>query len=155
MELKDGSETEILKATSLLFPRMLAIIRSTLQLHSTTARFPLSFVTLVLIIMIVKWKGVMKVSRRQVKVYVRQFSCIKANMRFTMPCNCSGCWIGWGWGWMNILGVFNTLWHNFVINKPKFELANSVRFTEYLRAIVKSLPPNIYISTSASRFDDT
>ena len=67
-------------------------------------------------------------------------------------------WVGWGgvgWGWMNILGVFNMLWHNFEINKPIFELANTVRFTEYLRAIFKSLPPNIYISTSASRFDDT
>ena len=103
--------------------------------------------------MIVKLKGFMKVSRRRVKVCGRQFSCMKANMRFTMSCNCSGCWMGWGW--MNILGVFNTLWHNFVINKPMFELTNSVRFTEYLRAIFKSLPPNIYISTSASRFDDT
>ena len=55
---------------------------------------------------------------------------------------------------MNILGVFNALWHNFVINKPVIELANSVRFTEYLKVIVKSLPLNIYISTSASRFDD-
>ena len=55
---------------------------------------------------------------------------------------------------MNILGVFNTLWHNFVISKPMFELANSVGFTEYLRAIVKSLPPNIYISTLASRHRD-
>ena len=42
--------------------------------------------------------------------------------------------------------------HNFEINKPMFELANSVRFTEYLRAIFISLPPNIYISTSALRF---
>ena len=42
--------------------------------------------------------------------------------------------------------------HSFEINKPMFELANSVRFTEYLRAIFISLPPNIYISTSASRF---
>ena len=50
------------------------------------------------------------------------------------------------------IGVFNKLWHNFEINKPMFEMANSVRFTEYLRAIFKSLPPNIYISTSASRF---
>ena len=50
---------------------------------------------------------------------------------------------------MNILGVSNTLWHNFVINKLMFEFANSVRFIEYLRAMVKSLPPNIYISTSA------
>ena len=65
----------------------------------------------------------------------------------------SGCWIGWGW--MNILGVFNILWHNFENNKPMFELVNSVRFIEYLRAIFKSLPPNIYISTSASRFDHT
>ena len=56
---------------------------------------------------------------------------------------------------MNILGVFIMLWNTFEINKPMFELANSIRFTEYLRAIVKSLPPNIYISTSASRFDDT
>ena len=56
---------------------------------------------------------------------------------------------------MNILGVSNVLWHIFEINKPMFELANSVRFTEYIRAIFKSLPPNIYISTSASRFDDT
>ena len=46
-------------------------------------------------------------------------------------------------------------WHNFEINQTMFELAISVRFTEYLRAIYKSLPPNIYISTSASRFDDT
>ena len=60
-----------------------------------------------------------------------------------------------GWGWMNILGVFNMLWHNFEINKPMFELANTVRFAEYLRTLSKSLPPNIYISTSASRFDDT
>ena len=59
------------------------------------------------------------------------------------------------WGWMNILGVFNTLWHNCEINKPMFKLANTVRFIKYLRAIFKSLPPNIYISTSASRFDDT
>ena len=36
-----------------------------------------------------------------------------------------------------------------------FKLANSVRFTEYLRTIFKSLPPNSYISISASRFDDT
>ena len=56
---------------------------------------------------------------------------------------------------MNILGVFNTLRHNFVINKPMFELSNTVRVTEYLRAVVQSLPPNIYVSTSASRFDDT
>ena len=56
---------------------------------------------------------------------------------------------------MNILGVFIILWHNCLINKPMFKLANSVRFTEYLRAIVKSLPPNIYILTSASRFDNT
>ena len=62
---------------------------------------------------------------------------------------------GGGGGWMNILGNFHALWHNFVINKPMFELAKSVRFTEYLRVIVKSLPPNIYISTSASKFDDT
>ena len=48
--------------------------------------------------MIVKRKGLMKVSRRQVKVSRRQFSCIKANMRFTMPCNCSGCWMVWGGG---------------------------------------------------------
>ena len=60
-----------------------------------------------------------------------------------------------GWGWMNILGVFNMLRHNFEMNKPMFELVNAVRFIEYLRAIFKSLPPNIYISTSASRFDDT
>ena len=46
-------------------------------------------------------------------------------------------------------------WHTFEINKQIFELAKSVRFTEYLRAIFKWLPPNIYISTSASRFDDT
>ena len=47
--------------------------------------------------MIVKWKSVMKVSRRQVKVSGRQFSCMKA---FTIPCNCSGCWMGWvGGGW--------------------------------------------------------
>ena len=39
---------------------------------------------------------------------------------------------GMGFWWMNILGVFNMLWHNFEINKPMFELANSVRFTEYL-----------------------
>ena len=64
-------------------------------------------------------------------------------------------WMLDGVGWMNILEVLNMLWHNFVINKPMFELANAVRFTEYLRAILKSLPPNIYISTSASRFDDT
>jgi len=38
------------------------------------------------------------VSRWQVKVYRRQISCIKANMRFTMPCICSGCWMGWS-GW--------------------------------------------------------
>ena len=57
--------------------------------------------------------------------------------------------------WMNILGVFNMLWHNFEINKPMFELTNCARFMEYLRAIFTSLPPNIYISTSASRFDDT
>ena len=43
------------------------------------------------------------------------------------------------------------LWHNFEINKPIFEFANSVRFPEYLRAIFKSLPPNIFISISASR----
>ena len=61
---------------------------------------------------------------------------------------------GVGVGWMNILGVVNTLWHYFVINKPMFESANSVRFTEYLRASVKSLPPNICIYTSDSRFDD-
>ena len=60
-----------------------------------------------------------------------------------------------GVGWMNILGVFNTLWHNFEINKPMIEMANTVRFTEYLKTIFKSLPPNSYISTSASRFDDT
>ena len=58
------------------------------------------------------------------------------------------------WGWMNILGVFNMLWHNVEINKLMFELTNTVRFIEYLRAIFKSLPPNIYISTSASMFDD-
>ena len=34
--------------------------------------------------MIFKWKGFMKVSRRQVKVCGRQFSCIKGNMRFTI-----------------------------------------------------------------------
>ena len=34
---------------------------------------------------------------------------------------------------INILGVFNKRWHHFKINKPMFELANSVRFTEYLR----------------------
>ena len=56
---------------------------------------------------------------------------------------------------MNVLGVFNILWHNFEINKTIFELANSVCFTEYLRAIFKLLPPNTYISTSASTFDDT
>jgi len=60
-----------------------------------------------------------------------------------------------GVGWMNILGDFNMLWHNFEINKPMFELSKSVRFTEYLTATFKSLHPNIYISTSASRFDDT
>ena len=63
--------------------------------------------------------------------------------------------VGWGGGWMNILGVFNMLWHNFEINKPMIELVNTVRFTEYLKAIFKSFPPNIYISTSASRFADT
>ena len=48
------------------------------------------------------------------------------------------------------------LWHNFVINKPMFELANSVRFTEYLRAIFKSLLPYITISTIAAiKFDST
>ena len=26
--------------------------------------------------------------------------------------------LGVWWGWMNILGVFNMLWHNFEINKP-------------------------------------
>ena len=31
------------------------------------------------------------------------------------------------------------IWHTFVISKPKFGLANSVRFTEYVRAIVTSL----------------
>ena len=61
---------------------------------------------------------------------------------------------GVGWEWTNILGVFNMQWHNFKINKPMFELANTVRFTEYLRAISKLLSPNIYTSTSASRFDD-
>ena len=60
-------------------------------------------------------------------------------------------WVGRGS--MNIMGVFNMLWRNFEINKPMFKLANSVRYI-YLRAIFKSLPPNIYISTSASRFDD-
>ena len=38
---------------------------------------------------------------------------------------------------MNILGVFNMLWHNFEVNKLMFELAGSVRFTEYLRVIFK------------------
>ena len=59
------------------------------------------------------------------------------------------------WGWKDILGVLNMLWHKFELNKPMFELASSVRFTEYVRAIFKSLPPNIYISTSASMFDNT
>jgi len=61
--------------------------------------------------------------------------------------------VGWGGvGWLNILGVFNMVRHNFEINNPMFELAN----TEYLRAIFISLPTNIYISTtSASRNDDT
>ena len=31
---------------------------------------------------------------------------------------------GVGRGSMNILGVFNMLWHNFEINKPMFGLAN-------------------------------
>ena len=42
-----------------------------------------------------------------------------------------------GGGWINILGVFNVIWHNFEINKPMFELAGSVRFTEYLKVIFK------------------
>ena len=63
--------------------------------------------------------------------------------------------VGWGWRWMNILGVFNMLLYKFEINKPMFELANPVRFTEYLRVTFKSLHPNIYIPTPASRFDDT
>ena len=62
---------------------------------------------------------------------------------------------GVGWGWINILGVFNMLWLKFEVNKEMFELANSVHFTEYLRTMFKSLPPNIYVSTSASRFEDT
>ena len=41
-----------------------------------------------------------------------------------------------------------TLWQNLKINKPIFELANSARFTEYLRTIFKSLPPNIYFHIS-------
>ena len=45
---------------------------------------------------------------------------------------------------MNSFGVFNKLWHSFEINKPMFELAGSVRFIEYLRAIFKTLPPNTY-----------
>ena len=52
--------------------------------------------------------------------------------------------VGVGVGWMNILGIFNMLWHNFEINKPMFELANSVRFREYLR----TLPPNRCLQTS-------
>ena len=47
------------------------------------------------------------------------------------------------------------LWLKFEVNKEMFELANSVHFTEYLRTMFKSLPPNIYVSTSASRFEDT
>ena len=37
---------------------------------------------------------------------------------------------GVGRGSINILGVFNMLWHNFEIIKPMFELANSVRFDD-------------------------
>ena len=103
-------------------------IHSTLQLHSTTVRFPFSFGIFVRIIMIVKSKGFMNVPRRQVNVCRRQFSCIKANMRFTMPYNCSGCWMGWGGVWVNILGVFNMLWHNCENNKPMFEFAKLSQF---------------------------
>ena len=52
---------------------------------------------------------------------------------------------------MNILGVFNMLWHNCEINKPMFELANTVRFTEYLRAIFKSLSPNSFNGSTIRR----
>ena len=94
--------------------------------------------------MIVKWKGFMKVSRRQVNICGRQLSCKNANMCFTI-CRAVAVEVGRG-------GV---LLLNFVISKPMSELANYVRFTDYLRAIFKSLLPNICISTSASRFDDT
>ena len=56
---------------------------------------------------------------------------------------------------MNILGVFNMLWHNCEINESMFELAGSVRFTEYLRVVFKIVASKHLYFHIASKFDDT
>ena len=67
----------------------------------------------------------MKVSRRQVKVGRRQH---KSHHALHNAVHLQWLLDGVGSGWMNILGVFNMLGHNFVINKPMLEFATSVRF---------------------------
>jgi len=49
---------------------------------------------------------------------------------------------------------FNMPWHNFEINKQMFKLAVSV-LQNIEGSSLKSLPPNIYIFTLASWFNDT
>ena len=87
-------------------------IPSTLQLHSTTARFPLSFVNLVLSY------------DCQLKRFYESFQKTGESLWKTVFVHKNQHvvqlqWMlyGVGWGWMNILGVFNMLWHNFEINQ--------------------------------------
>ena len=133
--------------------KKVVMLPSESQLHSTTAIFPLSFVTLVLII----WLSSEKVCESLQKTGERLWKIVF--MYKSQHALQNAVLLQWmldrmGWGWMNIFGVIVMLRYTFEINKQMFELANTVRFTEYLSATFKSLPPNIYISTSVSKFDD-